>query len=536
MRNDLKGAVGAGLLLSLLGCSDYSYSQKTRTDVFQQLRRNTVDVLMVVDSSCSMFEEQDRLAANFSSFITAFDGVDVDWQMSVVTTDMVDAAHQGRFVGGDDEIELRDAEGRVIDRVAYDLSWGLSAGVAHQLSPDHLGATDNDVAEHWCAAASPFGAGDLGSPGEANPACGSAGPLPPPDTGSGDGGDGGSTGDLRVPVAGEVLITEFLADPAAADDALGEWIELHNPTADRLDLSGFRLTDAGRNLAELPADTVIEPGAWLVVGRDLDPANTGGAPVSVAVPTGFTLNNAVRVLTSSTPGAAEIFSEMVAVGVAGSGIEMGLDAARAALSPDLLAGHNAGFLRDAANLSVIFISDENDYSTDATNDYYDHFVALKGDEAYRDHGIVNFSAVVGKDAPPYDGQPSCESGNGVAAYGARYVDLAARTDGALESICDEDFSPIAEELGLLVSGLELTFVLTELCNEDTLIVSLYGDSTDESFIRELEKDVDYSFDAVQNALVFRADQVPPSESYIVADYQVLARSSDRTSESTEVTE
>ena len=60
----------------------YSHTERTAKDGLQ-VRKNTVDVLMVVDNSCSMFEEQDNLAwANFSSFISAFDGVDVDWQIS----------------------------------------------------------------------------------------------------------------------------------------------------------------------------------------------------------------------------------------------------------------------------------------------------------------------------------------------------------------------------------------------------------------------------------------------------------------------
>ncbi|MEC7947693.1 MAG: hypothetical protein VX265_09010, partial [Myxococcota bacterium] len=62
-----------------VACTEYGYTERTAKDVFQQVRKNTVDVLMVVDNSCSMFEEQDNLAANFSGFISAFEGVDVDW-------------------------------------------------------------------------------------------------------------------------------------------------------------------------------------------------------------------------------------------------------------------------------------------------------------------------------------------------------------------------------------------------------------------------------------------------------------------------
>ena len=53
----------------LLACSEYNYTSKVQKDVFQQARRNTVDVLLVVDDSCSMAEEQQKLSNNFDAFI-----------------------------------------------------------------------------------------------------------------------------------------------------------------------------------------------------------------------------------------------------------------------------------------------------------------------------------------------------------------------------------------------------------------------------------------------------------------------------------
>jgi|GEM_PF-1382950 len=545
-----------------VGCSDYSYTSKTTKDVFQQRRKNTVDVLMVVDNSCSMFEEQDKLAANFEGFISAFEGIEVDWQIGVVTTDMVTEGHQGALRGGDDELILSTPDGRVIDRVSYNSDWSIPGGVAMQLSSGAMDGTDNDFAENWCVSTDTFGDGDKGSPGVANAACSVAGPPPPPDTGgdtadtadSGDSGDSGgddgggddggddgggddgggddggtTTDDIN---AGDLIFTEFLPNPSSVVDSLGEWVELTNLTSDDIDLSGYVLSDLGRNSATIPDGTIIPADGILVIGRSTDTAANGGASVDVAVPEGFTLNNDTRVLNTTTSEPGEIFSEMVAVGVEGSGIEMGLASARAALSEPLLSGHNAKFLRDDANLSIIFVSDENDFSSDTTSEYYRHFAELKSDAAYRDHGILNFSAVVGRDVPPAAGAPACESGNGVATYGARYIDLATRTDGALESICDEDFSPIAEELGLLVSGLELEFVLTSPCDETTLEVMLFEEETDEKPLKTLEMDTDYSFNIANNSIVFGAGQVPPSETWIVAEYRVLARSADRDEEGT----
>ena len=63
----------------LLGCTEYGYTSKIQKDVFQQVRKNTVDILLVIDDSCSMYEEQEKLSVNFEYFISAFSGFDVDW-------------------------------------------------------------------------------------------------------------------------------------------------------------------------------------------------------------------------------------------------------------------------------------------------------------------------------------------------------------------------------------------------------------------------------------------------------------------------
>ena len=58
-----------------------------------------VDVLLVVDDSGSMGDDQEVLASNFSSFIAAFQGSYVDYHLGAITTDMVASNRSGRLVG-----------------------------------------------------------------------------------------------------------------------------------------------------------------------------------------------------------------------------------------------------------------------------------------------------------------------------------------------------------------------------------------------------------------------------------------------------
>lgn len=508
--------------LPLSACSEYEFIEEKNRDVFEQVRKNTVDVLLVVDNSCSMIDEQEKLAASFDTFISAFDGVDVDWQIGAVTTDMADIDQSGRLLGGDDEVVLLSAEGRTLDQVAWNRNWAVGEGAALQLDRRVVTASGNDDRQAWCFATDEYGDGDLGTPGASNNDCVSySGGDPDPAEGSGE---------LRTPVVNDLLITELMINPSAVPDAQGEWVEITNTSLDEIDLSGCQLTDSSdnetsRGVFAFPSGTTLGPQATLVVGRA--ESDNGGVPVDLAAGSELVLANSDLFLTPQTEDPAEQFAELVSVGAGGVGIEMGLEAARTALSPELVEGDNAGFLRDDANLSLIFVSDENDYSPAPVDEYLRFFNDLKGQEAYRYPGLVTISAVAGVDQPEYEGQPSCESDGGFAFFGLRYLDLASRTGGAAESICDDDFGPIAAELGLLASGLELEFVLSEPANEETLVVKLYEDQSDESYIRDLEKDVEWTYVPQNNAIRFEPDQVPPSQTVIVAEYEVLGTGARR---------
>ncbi len=198
--------------------------RRNQSDVFVQELRKTVDILLVVDNSCSMIDEQMKLAGNFDNFIAQFLDADVDYQIGVVTTDMSDGEHQGRLVGE----------------------------------------------------------------------------------------------------------TKIITSAMTVDEA--------------------RVT----------------------------------------------------------------FAENVKVCATGSGFERGLAAAAAALSDELLAAENEGFLRENSALSIVFVSDEDDLSPSPVNEYIQFFKGLKGDQGYRDDSLVNLSAVVG-DPPagceqPSPVKPNCSDG------------------------------------------------------------------------------------------------------------------------------
>ncbi|MEW5742565.1 MAG: vWA domain-containing protein, partial [Myxococcota bacterium] len=57
-----------------------------------------IDVLFVIDDSCSMENDQRALAENFNAFFDAFRQKNVDFHLGAVTTDMNDPLRSGRLV------------------------------------------------------------------------------------------------------------------------------------------------------------------------------------------------------------------------------------------------------------------------------------------------------------------------------------------------------------------------------------------------------------------------------------------------------
>lgn len=69
------------------------------TDRLVQIDKPQVDILWVIDNSCSMLEEQEGLAYNFPVFMNYFLNSGLDYHIGVVSTDMVDVNQSGKLVG-----------------------------------------------------------------------------------------------------------------------------------------------------------------------------------------------------------------------------------------------------------------------------------------------------------------------------------------------------------------------------------------------------------------------------------------------------
>jgi hypothetical protein len=102
---------------------------------------------------------------------------------------------------------------------------------------------------------------------------------------------GGPQASLALP--GDLVVTEFMKDPASVSDFHGEWIELLNNKAWRLDIEGVTLSDfsgASFTLDNGGAGVFLAAGQRFVMGNDDDPLTNGGVGVDWEW-SGFSLRN-----------------------------------------------------------------------------------------------------------------------------------------------------------------------------------------------------------------------------------------------------
>lgn len=213
------------------------------------------------------------------------------------------------------------------------------------------------------------------------------------------------------------------------------------------------------------------------------------------------------------PADAEVsFREQVNVGDQGSGLEVGLKTAWMALAERRDAAQLAGFLRDDADLSIVFVSDEEDSSPLPVNDYINAYFDVKDGDRAR----VNASALTVTD------KTTCtEEGAQFSTPGTRYIDVAQQTNGLTANLCDSDFSHIVQDLSLASSRLTSTFYLTEEPDVSTLQVLVETDGV------EAELTCDSGFWTYQRlldggeevpAVVFDRDHLPAAGSRISIRY------------------
>ena len=201
------------------------------------------------------------------------------------------------------------------------------------------------------------------------------------------------------------------------------------------------------------------------------------------------------IITPFTPDpVVEAVNQISSIGYYGSPHEKGFDMSYEATSGGGHAAPGSAFLRDDARLVVIYISDEDDFSSIISlgADMANHLYSLKSSDA-----LVIAHAVAGD-------VPSGCSGNGGATAGTEYNNAVTAMGGTFLSICSEDWGTPMEELARESIGL-IEFDLSDRPIEDTIWVTV--DSTVVT---------DWVYNDVSQSIILTS--APPQGSEIIITY------------------
>lgn len=305
----------------------------------------------------------------------------------------------------------------------------------------------------------------------------------------------------------EPLLVSLLGESSKKVEQTDEFVQQDGSKVDVLfvvDNTASMVEEQPKFISALPAfvDTAKAKGVDMHVAV----TTTGIASASNACPGGasggeagrfFPVDNSrPRILNQNTNNLAKLLQQNSEVGLCAQ-VEQGLEAVRRAISPPLVNSAddprtpqandgNAGFLRNAAALLVVFVGDEDDHSPDSVDTYVRYFQQVKGEHQPQ---RVSLYAI----APtPAD---KCGSAGGV---GTRYAEAAARTGGEVMSICEADYGPLLRTVASKAFSPQDRFPLSEQADAGTIEVRIDGNLVTRG----------WSYDPKTNSVVFSDEPAP----------------------------
>jgi hypothetical protein len=247
---------------------------------------NGLEIGKALGSPDSFVSSTDCIRVNTGDYLVFAHSTDMTMNGGLPKVDAVFPAGKPGLSNSGGALVL-SVSGTLVDQVTYT---GSKPGRSVSLDPGHVDATQNDDAANFCDSATTdtYGVGDHGTPGMANTAC----PVVVPPGMCIDAG----TMMVRAivpPAAGQVVITEFMANPAAVADSAGEWFELF-ATAD-VDLNGLEIGKTPPTVDGTLSSTSclhVAAGGYALLAKNGDTAMNGGLPAPTAIlPGGVSLVN-----------------------------------------------------------------------------------------------------------------------------------------------------------------------------------------------------------------------------------------------------
>lgn len=187
-------------------------------------------------------------------------------------------------------------------------------------------------------------------------------------------------------------------------------------------------------------------------------------------------------------------------------IEKGMQSLTNVLSPSYLSTEGAGFIRDDALLAVLFLTNEDDYSTISPAQVIQSIEAVKkpfpsGAKSW----IANYIGFLSVD-------DSCFGVNGSGEVGKQYLQIVDQSAGVKESLCSSNYGAAVSKVRVKISQLLTDYYLKNIPIVDTLKVYVNG--------VEVSKDSTNGWSYVQdgNFIRFNGSAIPKGSDNIRVDF------------------
>ncbi|MEK7358005.1 MAG: hypothetical protein AAB250_16260 [Bdellovibrionota bacterium] len=240
-----------------------------------------------------------------------------------------------------------------------------------------------------------------------------------------------------------------------------------------------------------------------------------------------TSHTGVFMVTPSTPDRLPTFMTNVLQGTAGSGDERPFQSIeRAMMSPE---NAGFGFPRADAFLSVILVSDEDDFSHDGsayidgqytnpalhtTDRYISYLDGLTGATAANRSSRYNVNSIHIQDQACLDTLNAEYPGRRI---GLRYTELVDKVNGIKGSLCD-NFGTTLSNISNKIIELATQFYLDRTPQPETLAVTINGVQVPHIYETDPQPWNGFIYHADTNSLTFHGSYVPPSGATIAVRF------------------
>ena len=204
----------------------------------------------------------------------------------------------------------------------------------------------------------------------------------------------------------------------------------------------------------------------------------------------------------TTPGLATAFKRNVNVGTRGSASEKAFNASHKALTPPNITGCNNGFYRKDASISVIYVSDEREQSTQPVNFYVNFLRNLKG---IRNPDKLRVSAI----------GPTKLTNGTCSGSACRFYTISKTLRGIYEYIGNPNWGNSLSQLGSITFGYRTQFFLSRPAHPGSISVKVNGRSVLQSSA------TGWTYDGTSNSVNFSSKAVPPANSVIEITYRAI---------------